>query len=116
MSDEDTSEQSGIRHNAEDAGILRRLKWIAGVIVAMSTIGTAVVFAGDSRWVQKEVMRTQIGYAFDLNRKLTLDDKIYEITLVPETQRTNEQRAVLERSLRQHREISERWQKPPEGN
>lgn len=95
--------------------LARGLKWAASVVTSLAILGGALAFAGDARYVQKSEMRIEIRYSVDQLRKQTLEDKIYELTLVPETKRSNEQRALLDRYLRQLQELNTRWVNPPSG-
>ena len=107
------TEQTGAR-------VIRALKWAAGVITSTAVLAGAVAVAGDTRWAQivdvhawdsKVLQRVQ--YSADQTRKQMLEDKIYEINLIPEHKRTDQQRAMLDRFNRQANELSTRWNRPP---
>ena len=89
----------------------RRLKLAASIVTSLIVLGGAATFAADIRYAQKGEVTTQIRFSIDELRKSILDDKIYELTQIPEAQRTNEQRAILDRSIRQTQEINARWNK-----
>jgi len=89
----------------------RKLKLAAGNVTSLIVLGGAATFAADIPYVQKTEVQQQIKYSVDELRKAILDDKIYELTQIPEAQRTNEQRAILDRSIRQTQEINARWNK-----
>ena len=90
---------------------VRKLKLAASIVTSLIVLGGAATFAADIRYVQKTEVQQQIKYSVDELRKAILDDKIYELTQIPEAQRTNEQRAILDRSIRQTQEINARWNK-----
>src|SRR3990167_2363312 len=90
---------------------VRRLKLAASIVTSLVVLGGAATFAADIRYAQKGEVTTQIKFSVDELRKSMLDDKIYELTQIPEAQRTNEQRAILDRSIRQIQEINARWNK-----
>jgi len=85
------------------------LKLAASIVTSLIVLGGAATFAADIRYVQKGEVQQQIKFSVDELRKAILDDKIYELTQIPEAQRTNEQRAILDRSIRQTQEINARW-------
>src|SRR3989304_708372 len=87
------------------------LNLAAGNVTSLIVLGGAATFAADIRYVQKTEVQQQIKYSVYELRKAILDDKIYELTQIPEAQRTNEQRAILDRSIRQTQEINARWNK-----
>ena len=89
--------------------ITRWLKWAASIVTSLAILGGALAFAGDARYVQKGEMRIEIRYSVDQLRKQTLEDKIYELTLIPDVKRTNDQRALLDRYIRQLNELNARW-------
>lgn len=93
--------------------MLKCIKWFAGVITSVAIIGGAVTFAADIRYAQKSEVGVQIRYATDQLRKTTLEDKIYELTLIKEAERTDAQRALLDRFIRQLNELNARWTNPP---
>lgn len=91
------------------------LKWLAGVVTAL-TIILGAAFTIDARYahaddVQKQItnMTTQTSYAADSLRKQMLEDKIFEIQLIPEKQRSDVQRAILDRYESQSKAIDQRW-------
>lgn len=101
---------------AEEKSFVKRLIWLAGIITSLGVIAGAVAFAGDTRWARIEDVKAwdtniaaQVRYSSDKLRKQVLEDKIYEITTVPESKRTDTQRAVLDRSIRQMDEINQKW-------
>ncbi len=98
-----------------------RLKLLAGIVTSLGVLAGAVALAGDTRWPKIEDVRrwdadvlSQVRYSTERLRKQSLEDKIYEITTVPEHKRTNTQRAVLDRSIRQLNEITARNLTAPE--
>lgn len=114
--------------------VVKALKWAAGVVAAIGVLLTAAAFAGDTRYVQMadmtkavqevkksttdalEQAHTEMKFSVDQARKMDLEDKIFEITQIPEGKRTGVQRALLDRHLRQVNELNNRWVTPPPGN
>ena len=97
----------------------KRLKVIAGAVASLSTIVGAAFFV-DARYAHAEAVvalirqaRDESRYAAEQLRKQLLEDKVFEINLVPEAKRTNTQRALLERYKAQVGEINARWPSPP---
>lgn len=95
--------------------VAKWLKWIAGIIASLMTILAAVAWAGDTRWIRIEdskrddsMVLAQVRKSIDGLRRQALEDKIYELTLIPEAKRTDTQRALLDRSVRQLNEITQR--------
>ena len=89
----------------------RKARLAASIVTSLIVLGGAATFAADIRYVQKGEVQQQIKYSVDELREAILDDKIYELMQIPETQRSNEQRAILDRSIRQTQEINARWNK-----
>ena|SRR3990167_3827395 len=89
----------------------RKVRLAASIVTSLLILGGAATFAADIRYAQKGEVATQIRFSIDELRKSILDDKIYELTQIPESQRSNEQRAILDRSIRQTQEINARWNK-----
>jgi len=89
----------------------RKARLAASIVTSLIVLGGAATFAADIRYVQKGEVQQQIKYSVDELRKAILDDKIYELMQIPEVRRTNEQRAILDRSIRQTQEINARWNK-----
>lgn len=94
-----------------------KLKWMAGIITSVVVIfgafAWAVALAGDTRWAKIEEVKawdarimSAVRDSTDHLRKQQLEDKVYEITVVPEAKRTDTQRAVLDRSVRQLNEMA----------
>lgn len=90
-----------------------KLKWAASIVTSISILFGAFAWAGDARWAKIEAMRawdsrvlSVVRQAVDNLRKQQLEDKIYEIVAVPEKKRTDTQRAVLDRSIRQLNELA----------
>lgn len=95
-----------------------KLKWMAGIVTSISILfgafAWAVAVAGDTRWAKIEDVKTwdshimaSVRKSTDRLRKQQLEDKVYEITVVPENKRTDTQRAVLDRSVRQLNEMAQ---------
>ena len=93
---------SEFKRREEDEGALARmLKKIAGIITSLVVIMGAIAFAADTRYAQKEELHKEVqGVLVDM-RKTTLDDKIFEIQLTPEAKRSDVQRALLDRYVRE---------------
>src|SRR5258708_40177570 len=100
----------------------KTVKLASGAVAALSTIIGAAFFiddryghAGDVKAMHAEQVqaihenRIEVKRAADMLRKQTLDDKIFEINLIPTNQRTNMQRALLDRYSREVQEINNRW-------
>lgn len=80
---------------------------IATVVTMVGSIAAAVFF-GDDRYAHArdvEVIRLTLVQAIKEVRKETIDDKIFELNLIPEAKRTDAQRAMLERYKHQVEEI-----------
>ena len=93
--------------------IYTKLKWAAGIVSSFAILAGAVAWAGDTRWAKIEDVRAwdsnvvaQIKHSTDYLRKQALEDKIYEITVIPEAKRTDTQRALLDRAKRQLEDIN----------
>ena len=95
-----------------------KLKWAAGIVTSITILfgafAWAVAVAGDTRWAKVEDVKqwdskilNAVRRTAGEIRKQSLEDKIYEITTVPEAKRTDTQRAVLDRSVRQLTELTQ---------
>ena len=95
--------------------VVKSIRVTAGLITAIAIILAAIAWAGDARYVLKGEMQKALQYSNDQLRKTTLEDEIFKLSQIPPAERNNEQRAVLERSLRQMTDINTRWTIPPPG-
>lgn len=93
----------------------RAIKWVAGMITSLAVIAGAATWAADTRYAQKAEVQTIVQFAVDQSRKTTLEDDIFKLTLIKPEARTDEQRALLDRALRQMNDLNARWQTPPPG-
>ena len=112
-----------VQHDIEETTKIERtlyvkLKRAAGIVSSIAILfgafAWAVALAGDTRWAKVEDVKqwdariVQTVYrTADRMRKQQLEDKVYEITTVPENKRTDTQRAVLDRSIRQLNELAQ---------
>lgn len=114
------------RRGEDITTISRSLKWVSGIVASVAIFAGAVLSfdqtyarAADVEQMRVEVTtniqqaRVEARYSVDQLRKMTLEDKVYELNLVPFAKRTDAQRALLDRYLRQMRELNERWVNPP---
>lgn len=103
-----------------DAGQIRvSVKWLAGLVTALGTI-LGAAFTIDARYAHAgdvsaaiQAQRNATSYAVDQLRKQNLEDKIFELMLIPEQKRTDAQRAMLDRYRTQALEVDRRWTRPP---
>ena len=85
-----------------DVGVLAKyLKAAAGVVTSLAVLGGALAWAADTRYEQKGAAQVAVQIAVDGLRKSTIEDKIFEINLVKPENRTDVQRALLDRYLRE---------------
>jgi hypothetical protein len=89
------------RREGDIDAVTRALKWIAGVITSIAVIGGAVAFAADTRYAQKDDVKAEMQNSVNQLRKQALEDKIFELNLTPAAKRSDAQRALLDRSVRQ---------------
>jgi hypothetical protein len=100
----------------------KTVKLASGVVAAFSTIVGAAFFiddryahASDVKAMNAEQVqaikenRIETHRAADMLRKQLLEDKIFEITVLPPEKRTGIQRALLDRYSREVQEINNRW-------
>ena len=88
-------------------------------VVTLVTMITAGIITIDNRYAKAEDLRdqhiqttTEIRYAIDQLRRKGLDDKVFELELVQEKDRTQAQTAILERFKRDMRNIDSKWVYP----
>ena len=95
-----------------EQNVLKWVKWLAGVVSSLAVLAGAAAWAGDTRWIKIEESKqddqrvtqqvlAQVQMSFERMRRQALEDKIYEITLIPASRRTDVQRALLDRTIRQ---------------
>jgi len=87
------------------------IKAVVGVLLFCGTIISAALFA-DDRYAKAvdlrnlaESVKKDSMMATDTLRKQMLEDKIFELDLVPEHKRTDMQRAMLNRTIAQLRDL-----------
>jgi hypothetical protein len=88
--------------------IMQWITRIGATVAAVGIIGGAVAWAADTRYAQKTEVRAVVQEATDGLRKSTLEDKIFELNLVPPDKRTDVQRALLDRYVREIEELRSR--------
>lgn len=93
--------------------LVNRFKWAAGIVSSFTILAGAVAWAGDTRWARiEDVQRwdntvlAQVKRSTDHLRKQALEDKVFELTTIPEAKRTDTQRATLDRAKRQLEDIN----------
>lgn len=87
-----------------DNDVVTMMTWIMRIgstIAAAGVIGGAVAWAADTRYAQKTEVQAAVQNAADGLRASSIEDKIFEINLVPPERRTDVQRALLDRYLRE---------------
>ena len=96
MSDHELKRRDG------DVGALARwLKALAGVIASIAVLAGAFTWAADTRYAQKVDVVIAVQSSADRQRGLQVEDKIFEINLIPPDKRSDVQRALLDRYLRE---------------
>ncbi len=91
-----------------DSDVVSLMTWIMRIGSTLAAVGVifgAIAFAADTRYEQKGVAQVAVQAAVDGLRKSTIEDKIFEINLVPPEKRTDVQRALLDRYLREAEEL-----------
>lgn len=91
--------------------VMSAMQWIIRIgstLAATIVIFGAISWAADTRYAQKGEVGRAIQVAVDGLRQSTIEDKIFEINLVPPDQRTNVQRALLERYIRESEDLKRR--------
>lgn len=98
------------------------LRSVSSVVGSLAAIVGAVLFV-DARYAHSdslaELQKSQIAlfkrnrdemkFAGDMLRKQLLEDKVFEMNMVPERKRSDVVRALLDRYRAQIREINLRW-------
>lgn len=93
-------------------GVIQGIKWIASLIIALAIVGAAATWVGDTRYITKSEFQafalaqeaTVIRTAAAL-RKGLLEDKIFELDLVPDVQKSDVQRAMVNRAKTQLQDV-----------
>lgn len=93
----------------------RILAWVAGIIVSIGIIGSAITWAADQRYMRISAVQAAIEKSADESRRDTLEDEIFKITQVPESQRTDIQRALLDRYKRKIDELNAKLSRTSSG-
>lgn len=114
------------RLRGESVDVSKPLAWLASVVGSIAVISgaafwliTNLAWASDIAAIKESVKelakqsRVNTEYAVDKLRKQNLEDQIFAIQLVPESRRTDAQRAMLDRFQSQAREVDQRWMTPP---
>lgn len=100
--------------NAQTDGamVIRGLKWTAGVVTAVAILLSAATWAGDTRYVTKSEFQAfataqaiAIERAAIVLRKGMLEDKVFELDLVPDDQKSSVQRAMANRAKTQLQDV-----------
>lgn len=89
------------RRNNDNGQVAYWLKAAAGVVTSVTILGIALAWAADTRYAQKADVLIAVHNAIDGLRKASVEDKIFEINLVSPDNRTDVQRALLDRYLRE---------------
>ena len=87
-----------------DSDVVSLMTWIMRIGSTLAAVGVifgAIAFAADTRYEQKGATQAAVQVAVDGLRKSSIEDKIFEINLVPPDKRTDVQRALLDRYLRE---------------
>ena len=113
--------------NGGKALTLETLSWIAGILCSIVAGTGATILWAEGHYAKADTLnqyhtelvraiaenRKETGRAADDLRKQLLEDKIFELNLIPDAKRTDVQRALLERYKAQVNEINMRWSHPP---
>lgn len=101
------NERSGDGHY-----VIRGLKWSASVVVALAILWNASIWAGDTRYITKSefqvfviAQEAAVQRAATALRKGMLEDKIFELDLVPDDRKTDVQRAMANRAKTQLQDV-----------
>lgn len=82
-------------------------------VVTLITMLVGAVLSVDSRYAKAsdfEKQQVSIQYSIDQLRKQSIDDKIFELELIPEKDRTQSDKARLEKYKRESKSIDSNWQ------
>lgn len=92
----------------DGGGVVRGLKWTAGVILYVAVLWNAGTWAGDTRYITRgefQVFVASQEFAARRTaaavRKDSLEDKIFDLDQIPDDQKTQIQRAVVNRARAQ---------------
>lgn len=85
---------------------------IGGVLTVDSRYAKAADLENQQRVIENTAKQSKIdfNYSIDQLRKQTIEDKIFEIELIPESKRTDVDKARLEKFKRDSQTIDTRWQ------
>ncbi len=92
------------------------LKWTAGVILSLAVIGNAIVWAADQRYIQTVHVQLIVDKSDATKRRDDAEDKLFELTLVPQEKRTDAQKALIERWKRKLDELNAKLSRTPSGS
>ena len=104
---------------------INALVWLGGIIGAVVVFTVGAAFGADSRYMLKTEglqaiqvaaasaaeTRKLIEYQADSNRKKQLEDNIFMYNLKPEKQKTQGDRAMVERYKLERQDMMDRWQR-----
>lgn len=91
-------------YKRSDSDVIGLMSWIirtGGTLAALGVIVGALSWGADTRYAQKAEVRVVVQKAVDGLRGASIEDKIFEINLIPLDKRTDVQRALLDRYLRE---------------
>lgn len=95
-------------YKRRDNDVVSLMTWIIRIGSTLAAVGVifgTIVWGADTRYAQRTEVQAIVQQAVDGLRKSSVEDKIFEINLVPPETRTNAQRALLDRSLREAGEL-----------
>lgn len=95
------SEHEYKRRDSDVVGLMTWIMRIGSTLAAVGVIFGTIAWAADTRYAQKTEVQAAVQTAVDGLRKFSIEDKIFEINLVPPDKRTDVQRALLDRYLRE---------------
>ena len=94
-----------------DSDVVSAMQWIVRIgstLAATIVIFGAISWAADTRYAQKSDVEQTVHAAVNGLRESTIEDKIFELNLIPPEHRTDVQRALLNRYLRESEDLKRR--------
>lgn len=103
--------------------VIQGIKWIASLVIALGIIGMAATWVGDTRYITKTefqafslMQEATVLRAAAALRKGLLEDKIFELDLVTDDQKTAVQRAMANRAKTQLQDVQTQLMKDTKPN
>lgn len=106
------NDRSGFKERQSD--VVTLMQWVIRIGSTLGAFGVilgTIAWAADTTYARKTEVQQVVQQAADGLRKSGVEDKIFEIQLIQADKRSDVQRALLDRYLREHEELNRKINK-----